>query len=467
MVGGVVSDSLMDLRSDSLDGNGFPLNPYWLIQRMTGTIPDDATLCGGFRGEGFNHMTPSFGNPACTHYSANLTSDTRYKTCQLRQQGDVSYHGHINWFPVTYTGELSFEDASEASTGFMGDKDFNFSLARFDESGVTRSNPNRELHLEIDRRETGNLWGSKWWKDLADTIRHNPKGAAALIRRRPASVLGLFGLDGVHRYVSELHPAYAIALNLNPHTPNDTASVETWEVFARHSSKNEGYCSLRPHNLDGLQSDTLTLDIAWRSGASGVTVDSAIFYTRAAGTKYIGIKRAPNRIALLFLLPKSSQSLFHAEERAMIDGHIRLRWTGLVPQPKHAASPALAAFSNRVRLSGAHVDSAEIEINTAVGRMSAAEQARLKSELVNAGALFAPPLGTKPVIGRQVVGPGESIVFPTAWPTVPVLAWGKNDIPVNPILEREDLIILASLCRSGVWNKRQEPMCSTVPGAIR
>jgi hypothetical protein len=448
------TDSLMDLRSDSLDANGFPLNPYWLIQRINRTIADDRTMCGGFRGTGsLSMMTPSFGTPPCTRYVDSLTWDTRVRTCQLRGQGDVSYHGHINWFPVTYTGNIVFEGKSESSTGILGDKDYNFGLATPDNRGITGANDGL-LHLELDRRETGKLWGSEWWSAFAKAIESGSNLPSKLVLGRRASVLGLFGLDGVHRDVSELHPVYAISIGSRPQDLTPAKPDEVWQVFARHSAKNEGYCSRRAHPLNGLRTDSLKLDIPWAQGANGVSMDSAKFFWRGAGTKFIGIQTDNHRLAFLFLINRNTRDLFHAEERSMIDGTVYLRWKGPLIAPRMSELSSMSTFQTRLL---SNTDSNETRLAEATHRLSLAEQLLLASQLRRNTPLFAQPVAVD--TGRQRVLEATSATLLSQWPHTPVRAWEDKATPIDPAIETEDSTIFSALCKSRKLQPSDQRLC--------
>jgi len=71
------------------------------------------------------------------------------------------------------------------------------------------------------------------------------KGPVPALLHRPAVAIGLFGIDNVHDVHAELHPLYAIAIQLEA-----SPSTQRWAVFARRAGM-EGECGSRlEHTVD-------------------------------------------------------------------------------------------------------------------------------------------------------------------------------------------------------------------------
>jgi len=198
--------------------------------------------------------------------------------CYLGQNNPERIHGHYNWFPATYTGTVCFNDYS------YPDLDYTFSLVPEPDShafpGLSRWNPpaehdpkkskkcgpNRDqecgvpkaFHIEFDSIETIEEFQSKLWsgfRDQASPCKTGPlqikscdqDKARDLVKNRRAVVIGLVGLDSEHNIYSELHPIYAIAIEMDD-DPIDHSN--RWMIFARNNG-DEGACAYNPHPLFG------------------------------------------------------------------------------------------------------------------------------------------------------------------------------------------------------------------------
>jgi hypothetical protein len=359
---------------------------------------------------------------------------------------------------VTYSGKVRFEDAAER-TPIVGlfDKDFNFGLLRGDRAGLTDANPlQAELHLEMDRRETFDLFRSPWWADLGSALADNEGAGRGLVDGHAAVALGLFGLDGVHEYVSELHPVYAMAILREP----ERQAGETWEVFARHSAMNEGACSRHPHPLQGMSDDTLKLDIPWHPNAMRAVVDSAVFPSPRAGALYVGMQMAENRLAAVFVLPTSTQMVDDESERSMIDGALFIRWMMKPNAPTIASEPLppKATF----------VDKGEELMESVLARLSAAELRTLEVALAQERA--TPRSGLAELAGRVsgsqratdaiVRAASLSAIHHSEWPRLAVFARdGQSMGPARADLARRDSMILRAVCKATALSAPEKAVC--------
>jgi hypothetical protein len=135
-------------------------------------------------------------------------------------------NGHLNWFPVTYTGALYFDDWSN-STGEDGD--YNFSLVhqdksgKPDQSGFTSEDIGAENHspdpaflLEFFSDETTHFWGSPFWKQVRNSVEQTPRHLAGFwAGGSPAIVTGLFGLVASNQS-PEQTPKVVVRFELQP-----------------------------------------------------------------------------------------------------------------------------------------------------------------------------------------------------------------------------------------------------------
>ena len=201
--------------------------------------------------------------------------------CFLGEKRENRIHGHVNWFPATYTGTICFHNFS------FPDMDYTFSLQPDGEAGLTRWNhpsiPHTKkagpdpksfrcgpggdepcdpkvIHVEFDSRETVERFVSDGWKKIRDKASPcgvqqfrscDPKEARKAIELKRAVVVGLVGLDSEHAIYSELHPVYAMAVQVNE--SENALNDDKWLVFARDRG-NEGACSSgQQHRISNLR----------------------------------------------------------------------------------------------------------------------------------------------------------------------------------------------------------------------
>jgi hypothetical protein len=218
---------------------------------------------------------PTFDN--CSGLTQKLKPDNVSRDlcvmCRLHKLMPNGSRGHVNWFPATYTGKVCFNNFN------FPDMDYTFSLQPDGDNGLTRWNPPavpdpgkkgipekkcskdgtiiecspKAHHIEFDSRETVERFRSSEWSKfrsdaspcLIELKSCHPDQARADVSLKRAVVIGLFGLDTEHNIYSELHPVYAIAIEMNS-SPDDN----TWMIFARNMG-DEGACSLKFHPLYG------------------------------------------------------------------------------------------------------------------------------------------------------------------------------------------------------------------------
>lgn len=243
-----------------LDPNGFLRNPRWANTR---NFPPDMDLECGFRvvtgaldARQLVTTRPNCLSPherSIVHLNeANTGAGLGFECASNSLIGDV--RGHVNWFPVTVTGQLRWESFSG---GVGEDRDLTFNFFPSDSGAVTSGSPRRGhdvgYHIEFYYRETlARLLaqslnksglrhaGETWWEKVRRSL-SNKSDMSALVDNHLAIVTGLYGLDGVHDFQAELHPVYSMAVLV------DTSSVsgelrEQWAVMVRFRGT-EGDCA--------------------------------------------------------------------------------------------------------------------------------------------------------------------------------------------------------------------------------
>jgi hypothetical protein len=184
-----------------------------------------------------------------------------------------SFAGHVNWFPVTVEGSLSFSGFEK-----YGDDDYDFSLVTLYDcisspaancgGSLYTNDPGRNfLHVEFDSDETVDHFASQEWQMAKAAVESGNKDDINKYLKGYTIMTGMFGLDGEHGLKSEIHPIYAMATR--EENSEIGPSDEVWLMFVRNLG-DEGFCS--SHIWSSGFTD-YTFRLPWRDGMTSVTVD--------------------------------------------------------------------------------------------------------------------------------------------------------------------------------------------------
>jgi hypothetical protein len=221
------------------DLNGLPHNPLWGLQQNSHTEPPAATPDECIR-EPYQ--------PACTVETV-LVDRPGFPSNLLCVPfvPESHVHGHVDWMPSEVTG-------LGAWLNFADDWDYNLMLFPTDDSGAEISNgftlknntsgASQYMEIEFASEETADSFVTPWWSHFRSVVR-TLDSRAIEHELYPANdetlprtvVVGLFGLDCEHDCRSELHPVYAMAVEVS-----DDPSDNTWAVFVRNWGTG-GFCS--------------------------------------------------------------------------------------------------------------------------------------------------------------------------------------------------------------------------------
>ena len=227
------------------DRNLLPLNPTW----AGGVQPDLCAACDGFRVERRAHKAPwvpSLESPRCTRQRPYIDAGgCRPHSGDCPGKGP-RLEGHVNWGPATFTGLLSTSFGRPVYISLDGD--VNFYLEPDGGAGLLAQNPKSRyrgvIGLEFASAETVRWFRSPWWRllpfrhwsykpiqSLWSARNRHPgvSGKFPLLRHRPATVIGIFGIDTAHRAHPEIHPVQAIAIQTESNGDRDV-----FQVFARN-----------------------------------------------------------------------------------------------------------------------------------------------------------------------------------------------------------------------------------------
>jgi hypothetical protein len=223
------------------DFNGFPKNPQWGAQRDKKKLPpvqNDQCV-----------REPNL--PGCTVQQTIIDKPIFPNSVICVPFIPASkIHGHVDWLVANYYGRLDW-------LNFADDFDYNLKLFPDQNAGLTRNNNPppldstlKYIEIEFDSRETLDRFVTPTWKELSAAVETRDLSRIKhwLNRSSPESapdgvVVGLFGLDCEHDCRSEVHPVYALAIEVD-----DRLDDNMWAIFVRNSG-NGGYCGSLNHEL--------------------------------------------------------------------------------------------------------------------------------------------------------------------------------------------------------------------------
>jgi hypothetical protein len=300
--GGTTGTKDLDLVWTECDPNGFPLNPRWRYQAN------------------HNNNLPAPPELLCPKSAPVPSVILFYPTCtswQVTTDSGFWCGPHVNFFAATYVAPFNWGEKSTNGT----DDDYNYRLFPPNNAGVIQLTDlsANGMEIEHDSEETIDHFSSPIWSEFHSEVKNDNAAAQKRLTGKTAVVTGLFGLDCGHpSCASEMHPAYALALNWDD---SDLAN-DTWAVFARNWG-NEGFCSDNQHDL---QITDLKVLIPWRPGATSVTVlpDTAFYPFANSGSAHSiatpTITTAAGQGVLIdFTLPDPSQ-------QSGLHGEVYLKW---------------------------------------------------------------------------------------------------------------------------------------------
>ena len=382
-----------DLVSARKDDNGLLLNPITAGQNA------------GFADLGTSfyscfsklHYSGSIGplrvSPACTSQpvSTDQANDNLHKPMCSAETSPVGFNGHINWFNVTYQGDVSLDDSD------LSDHDVNFNLSP--DPGISCGGPagsiarcsgvpigafftclpgagdwtddvhprcgphwapamvQQDLHLEMKSDETIDNFEGAWWQLLRNHHNDLQYGLGKGAKLGRGIVTGLFGYDCEHDCHIELHPILAMAIRTSDWVgfsawggaaTNNPANSETWQIFVR-SSGSEGYCSAGNNTDHGLSLSSYTFRLPWKplppSGKQwqGVRVLSSEFWDHdrhPVSPPVVNVQQGAGVLVTFPTLPRPGG------DRA-IDGELSLQFVSSDNQPQSDLNLTIDNITNQ------------------------------------------------------------------------------------------------------------------------
>lgn len=252
----------LDLVTIDYDANLLSLNPTWAgSAQYSGAAINPGAFCPGGPGK--------LEGPPCTSQSPSVDDLSSGLHWPGLCSSDYGINGHLNWFPATYEGAISFENHDGPT---FGDDDYNWELVPSKAGAGLLLGNGGSLHLEFDSDETVDHFRQAWWQNFHSLVDNNVGQAKALVGNKRAIVSGLIGIDFVHDPATEVHPVYAMAIEVNTSSQDNV-----WAIFVRNFG-DEGECSQLQHYLD-LPTNVYTFSLPWPQGATGFTIASQDFQT--------------------------------------------------------------------------------------------------------------------------------------------------------------------------------------------
>ncbi len=309
------------------DANGLPVNPRWARSR-----PDADGECRFWFAQ--TSMTPVLiYRPECTSHPVSLNQPLFLHpplfgfTCGVRDVEPI-IRGHVNWFPVTIRNDIH---SAEYESGKTRDNDVNLYIyapglaSRGNGSGrdaVQRQLIEAEFRATETFRHFNTQDGGPLWDGLID-LERDASALGSLLGGRRAVLTGLLGLDGVHFFQTELHPVWALAVDVTnsaarsvPFEPGE----EQWLWFIRNTG-DEGECAdgVLPWHADS--AGHYSLEIPWPAHA--VDVEVLPSPSGAVGlVRKLAIEIDSPGVRLVADLPNP----LDRDSTAVVYGTLRLRW---------------------------------------------------------------------------------------------------------------------------------------------
>jgi len=325
-----------------VDDNGLPLNPFWSYQ-----IENPDTFPPNFQPSCAPNRVVFPGLPTCTSQPTTIDTNTdsfleQFGYCNT---SDSVLDGHINWQRVTYQGYLTFRAWSGT---WPDDDDINFGLNPDDDAGQTYyyEGPDTGIGLEFKNSDTTANYTTPFWKAFGQNAT-SPDELISVNGNKPMEfangeygvATGLMGIDGVHKGYSELHPVFAMAIEVVWTPLADGGEDETWAFFIRNEG-NEGSCAHLSHYWPSPRGDwTYGIQLPWPDGATSVQVvpgEYTQFGTSGPGQEYLGMQGAKPWTYLRFKLPDYTGT--------GINGEIVLHYAGATSKnQKKVRRPARAS----------------------------------------------------------------------------------------------------------------------------
>jgi hypothetical protein len=332
---------------DNTDENGLPRDPYWeaqtsRYQQMLPPLSDPQhQACVQTP---YLEAPSGQGQEACTVQDTVIDTPEDFPNVLCFFYPGSTVHGHVNWMAASVSGYLSWLNLAD-------DWDYNFRLvprtqdnAPQQDRGLTANNNRvtdgsspRYMEIEFASSEVADQFRTAWWQGLAKLV--DPLDLPALSKyihpstpnQEPFAVtVGLFGLDCEHDCRSELHPVYALAIQLD-----ENPTSNTWAIFVRNWG-DEGFCSSLNHEIS-LTDGKMKLLLPW-PGAKGLKAELEQI-SPGVVAPVVGLLQDDHGngegALVTFALPKPS-------EQGLIEVVFRFEWTGGTAIPAHTVAAGVS-----------------------------------------------------------------------------------------------------------------------------
>lgn len=273
-----------DVVTDNTNSIGATLNPKWGLQ--------SASSGGNTKCNGQPYQSDCTKQPVVCDYPVFPT----LPICFLGAE-DKNFFGHADWAVAEYQGAIGWQN-------YATDLDYNFRLVTDKLIGTTPQN-SQSIEMEMDSRELFDNFGDNpnwWWEKFALTADKmdfngldqqihpsNPQTLAC------GAAIGVFNLDCDHGCRSEVHPIYALAIQLN-----EDPKSNDWAVLVRNWGDG-GFCAAFDDQLQ-LQDMSLLLPVEFAAGPQKISVTEFVG-TGGVGCPTVSYDSSRKGEVLRFALP--------------------------------------------------------------------------------------------------------------------------------------------------------------------
>jgi hypothetical protein len=332
-----------DLFGTNRDANNLLRQPKWVGQSAADVFPDALDLV--------NCPNRDFSGSGCSSMSREVDTPKPPKSliCALGGAPKERAKGHVNWEPATYQGMISFGNTSD-------DFDWTWNFKPLNREGLTKQNHGsvkdipEYIHAEFDSRETVDGFLTATWSSLRDGLEcfddepgcaQQKAAARELLNGKRAIITGLLGLDTEHGGYSELHPVYAMAVEVNPDPVNNI-----WILFIRNRG-NEGFCSRRDHPLPTtLTKFSLQIPKPPTSVVSAASFTAETSFSSTIENNCPALRYDPATQSAVVEFNLLKQPVGRPSRGPMLEGEVHIQWTLQQPFTPVRIEPSPVQFAD-------------------------------------------------------------------------------------------------------------------------
>jgi hypothetical protein len=421
----------LDVLGDT-DENGAIRSPQWRFTLTSGNPPNPADPpCNRFP---YVDATGAVQLQGCT----SQNPEPEVGICSVKNYDKLS--GHLDWpQPAASDGHIYWE-------GWSDDDDYNFAFEPGDKNALV-------LHQDAYETEFGGSEVALYiptnlgkWSDFNRLARaHQDDQARQMLCGRPAVMMGLLNLDCAHDCQTELHPIFAMAVDVD-----ETADNDHWIIMARNWGTT-GFCHSPGDHQLATPDGKIYLHLT-RPGATAVEILDDDFTAIPDGDLQADMTTNGGEVVV---------ALTPVGARHGIVGQVVLRWTGgSAGPPSHAScAPPRTSSYRQPQPAGESLEDLEPE-----GQLRGALKGLTPAERKRFAQALTPPLSKR---GKAILKKANRAPWKDSpirrrielEPHAPAKVTRGAGAPENDVLERK----LRALCRLRGSFGRYAKACGAPP----